>query len=81
MDTQDAHSQAHGGASNIFGHLAGLSTFIKNINTLTTYTHCMANRLCLVVEKTGNNVAPYRDVLGILQNCILLCHRLRSAWQ
>ena len=64
-----ARGQGRDGASNMLGHLAGLATFEKIINPFAIYEHCMEHRIHIVTEKNGNDVAPYQDVLVILQKC------------
>ena len=81
------------GASNVSGHMSGVSAQLKELHPNARYlTHCRNHALNLVIVASGNNVADVRNFMDTMKAPTLffyysakckhiLCEHLKSSAQ
>ena len=65
LQLTQCRGQAYDGASNMAGHLSGVSTRIQSEEPSALYVHCMAHCLNLCLQDCGRNCRCVRDALDL----------------
>ena len=65
LQLSQCRGQAYDGASNMAGHLCGVSTRITNEEPKAMYVHCLAHSLNRCVQDCSKNCHCVRDALSL----------------
>ena len=65
LQLSQCRGQAYDGASNMAGHLSGVSTRITNEEPKAMYVHCLAHSLNLCLQDCSKNCRCVRDALSL----------------
>ncbi|CAF3267756.1 unnamed protein product [Rotaria sp. Silwood2] len=70
LDIKLCRGQGFDGASTMSGHLSGISTRIKNLNSKAYYIHCNANSLDLALQDLTRESPPMASTLDITNEIV-----------